>query len=378
MLHSHFLPGIIRFNNNHQIDMNSLNNLNIQPTENGELRKLLQHNIDQKTKPLGSLGYLEKLALQIGLIQETTKPELKSPVMLTVASDHGITAEGVSPVPSEITWQQVNNFINGGGGIGLFCKQFGFDLYVVDAGVDHDFNAHPRLINKKVRKGTRNFLNEPAMTREECDQAVQNGRDVVALFAEKGSNVVGFGEMGIGNTSPATVLLSIYTGVPVEICTGPGCGLDDEGVKHKANVLKKAIEKHGIPEKPEDVLATYGGLEIATIAGGMLEAARRRMVIIVDGFITTSAFMAAYVICPAVKDYAVFSHTSKEKGHLKMLEHIGSRPVLDLDLRLGEGTGCALAYPIIQGSVAMLNEMTSFGEAKVYNVVDETGNIVSM
>jgi nicotinate-nucleotide--dimethylbenzimidazole phosphoribosyltransferase len=357
--------------------MNSLKNLNIQPIENGELRKLLQHNIDQKTKPVGSLGYLEELALQIGLIQESTRPELKSPVMLTVASDHGITEEGVSPVPPEITWQQVNNFINGGGGIGLFCKQYGFDLYVVDAGVDHDFEPHPRLIDKKVRKATRNFLKEPAMTQEECDKAIQNGRDVVALFAEKGSNVVGFGEMGIGNSSPATALLSVYTGLSLEECTGPGCGLDQKGIQKKSGVLQQAIEKHGILEKPEEILAAYGGLEIATMVGGMLEAAQRRMLIVVDGFITTSAFLAAYEICPTVRDYAVFSHCSKEHGHVKMLNYMNGRPLLNLDLRLGEGTGSAIAYPIIQGSVAMLNEMTSFGEAKVYNVVDETGNIVT-
>ncbi|WP_291856015.1 nicotinate-nucleotide--dimethylbenzimidazole phosphoribosyltransferase [Marinilabilia sp.] len=353
--------------------MNSLKNLNIKPIENDELRKLLQHNIDQKTKPVGSLGYLEELAIQIGLIQETTKPKLKSPVMLTVASDHGITVEGVSPVPHEITWQQVNNFLNGGGGIGLFCKQFGFDLYVVDAGVDHDFQAHPRLIDKKVRKATRNFLKEPAMTQDECDQAIRNGRDVVALFAEKGSNVVGFGEMGIGNSSPATALLSVFTGLSVEECTGPGCGLDKQGVQNKASVLRQAIEKHGIFDKPEEKLATYGGLEIATMVGGMLEAAQRRMLIVVDGFITTSAFLTAYEICPMVRDYAVFSHCSKEHSHIKMLEYLNGRPLLNLELRLGEGTGSALAYPIIQGSVAMLNDMTSFGEAKVYNVADQKG-----
>ena len=357
--------------------MNSLDNLNILATKNRELRELLQQNIDQKTKPVGALGFMESLAVQIGLVQETTKPELNSPVMLTVASDHAITEEGVSPVPSEITWQQVNNFLQGGGGIGLFSNQYGFDFYVADAGVNHDFEEHPRLFNVKVRKASRNFLKEPAMTFEECNQALQNGRDVVALFAEKGSNVIGFGEMGIGNTSPATALLSVFTGTPIEACTGPGCGLDDEGVKHKASVLRKAIERHGIPKKPEEILATYGGLEIATIAGGMLEAAQQRMLILVDGFITTSAFLAAFAISPEVLDYAVFAHTSNEPGHVIMLEYVGARPILNLNLRLGEGTGCALAYPIIQGSVAMLNKMSSFGEAKVYNVVDETGNTLS-
>ncbi|MDI3521004.1 MAG: nicotinate-nucleotide--dimethylbenzimidazole phosphoribosyltransferase [Anaerophaga sp.] len=350
--------------------MNALQNLSIRPVENQELRKLLQFNIDQKTKPVGSLGRLEELAMRIGLILQTTTPELKSPVMITVASDHAITEEGVSPVPAEITWQQVKNFLNGGGGIGLFCKQYGFDLVVVDAGVNYDFEPHPGLIDKKVRKATRNFLKEPAMTTDECNKAIQNGRDVVASFANEGSNVIGFGEMGIGNSSPATALLSVFANIPVDECVGPGCGLDSEGVKNKAKVLKMAIDKHGISQKPEENLAIYGGLEIATIAGGMLEAANRRMIILVDGFITTSAFMAAYSICPAIRDYAIFAHCSGEPGHKQMLKYIGRRAILDLDMRLGEGTGAALVYPIIQGSVSMLNNMTSFGEAKVYNVTD--------
>jgi nicotinate-nucleotide--dimethylbenzimidazole phosphoribosyltransferase len=353
--------------------MNALQNLNIEPVENDELRKLLQYNINQKTKPVGSLGFLENLAMQIGLIQQTTTPQLKSPTMLTVAADHDITAEGVSPAPAEVTWQQVKNFLNGGGGIGLFCRKYGLELFVVDAGVNFDFESHPRLIDKKIRKGTRNFLKEPAMTIQECDRAIQNGRDVVASLVEKGSNVVGFGEMGIGNSTPATALLSVYAGIPVEECAGPGCGLDREGIINKAEVIKKAIEKHGISDRPEENLATFGGLEIATIAGGMLEAARQRMVILVDGFITTSAFMAAYAICPTVRDYAIFAHCSGEPGHKQMLEHVGARALLNLDMRLGEGTGAALAYPIVEGSVAMLNQMTSFGEAKVYNVADKLG-----
>ncbi len=349
--------------------MQALENLEITPIKNDELQKLLQYNINQKTKPVGSLGQLEELAMQVGLVQQTTQPVLNNPVMLTVAADHEITNEKVSPVPTEITWQQCLNFLNGGGGIGFLCSQFGFELYVVDAGVNHDFESHPKLINKKVRKATRNFLNEPAMTTEECNQALQNGRDVVTDFAEKGTNVIGFGEMGIGNSSPATALLSVYAGISVETCTGPGCGLEPEGVSHKAQVLKQAIEKWGIADTPEENLARFGGLEIATIAGGMLEAARRRMLILVDGFITTSGFLAAYAINPTVKDYAIFSHCSHEPGHIKMLDFVKGNPVLDLQLRLGEGTGSALAYPIVQASVAMLNKMTSFTEAKVYNIL---------
>lgn len=350
--------------------MNSLKNLEITSIKNDVLEKTLQYNIDQKTKPVGSLGRLEELAVQIGLIQQTTQPELKKPVMLTIAADHGITEEGVSPVPSEITWQQVLNFLNGGGGIGLLCEQYGLDLYVVDAGVNYDFDTHPKLINKKVRKCSRNFLKEAAMTKEECDKAIQNGRDIVKEFADKGTNVIGFGEMGIGNTSPATVLLALYANLSIKDCIGPGCGHDNNGVGHKASILQKAVDKHGIPDKPENILATYGGLEIATIAGGMLEAANQRMLILVDGFITTSAFMAAHATNPLVKEYAVFSHQSGEPGHQKMLNHVGVKALLDLGLRLGEGTGAALAYPVIEGSVAMLNKMTSFTEAKVFNVTE--------
>ena len=345
--------------------METLKNINIQTTHNPELKKALQHKLDKKTKPIGSLGQMEHIAMQVGLIQQTLNPKLTKPVMLTVASDHWITDEGVSPVTTDITWQQVLNFIDGGGGIGLFCDVYGFDLYVVDAGVNYDFPAHPKLIDKKIRKGSRNFLHEHAMTLEECNLAMQNGRYVVRSFAEKGSNVVGFGEMGIGNSSPATALLSVFTGTPVKKCTGPGCGLTPDGVSNKARVLVQAIEKHGVADKPEENLARFGGLEIAMIAGGMLEAAAQKMLIVVDGFITTSAFMAAYEICPTIKDYAVFAHASKENGHKLMLEHMDAEAIMDLDLRLGEGTGAAVAYPIIQGSVEMLNRMTAFEETKV-------------
>ncbi|MFV0364921.1 MAG: nicotinate-nucleotide--dimethylbenzimidazole phosphoribosyltransferase [Mangrovibacterium sp.] len=348
--------------------MKALENLPIETTVNNDLQQLLQYNIDQKTKPLGSLGQLEELAMQIGLIQQSTTPTLSKPVMLTIASDHEITAEGISPAPAEITWQQCLNFVNGGGGIGFLCRQFGFDLHVVDAGVNYDFEPHPKLIDKKVRKASRNFLHEPAMTLEECNQALQNGRDVVASFAEKGTNVIGFGEMGIGNSSPASALLSIYAGIPIENCVGPGCGLLAEGVQHKAEVLKQAIQHLGIANTAEENLARFGGLEIATIAGGMLEAASRRMLIIVDGFITTSGFLAAHAINPLVRDYAVFSHCSHEPSHKQMLHLVDGNPILDLQLRLGEGTGAALCYPIVQASVEMLRSMTSFSETKVYNI----------
>nr|WP_321451122.1 nicotinate-nucleotide--dimethylbenzimidazole phosphoribosyltransferase [uncultured Carboxylicivirga sp.] len=341
------------------------------PSLHNQLKEEIQYKIDQKAKPIGSLGRMEEIALQVALIQGTLTPELKNPVMLTVASDHQICEEGVSPCPIEITWQQCLNFLNGGGGIGLFSHEYGFDLRVVDAGVSYDFKPHPKLIDAKVRKGTRNFLKEHAMTQEECLRALNNGRKIVAELHEQGSNVVGFGEMGIGNTSPASALMSVLTGIDLETCVGPGSGLNKEGVKHKTNVLKDAIEKHGISDNPVENLARFGGLEIATIAGGMLEAAARQMIIITDGFITTSALLVANFINPKVVDYAFFSHQSQEQGHKRMVDYLGGKAILDLGFRLGEGTGSAVAYSVIKGSVAMLNKMTSFDEAAVYNTANE-------
>lgn len=348
--------------------MKSLEKITINPIGNKELRVELQQLVDLKTKPPGSLGRLEDIAIQIGLIQQKTKIELIKPIMLTVASDHHICEEGVSGSVPEVTWQQVYNFLDGGGAIGLFCSLCGIELKVVDAGVDKDLEPHPQLVDLKVRKGTRNFKNEPAMTMAECNQAVANGRKLIQEIATTGTNVVGFGEMGIGNTTPATALLSIICNLKLEECAGPGCGLDTVGVQHKATVIAQAFEKHGISDNVEENLARFGGLEIATMVGAMLEAAVQRMVILVDGFITTSAFLVAYEINPLVKEYALFAHKSKEQGHVKMLEYMDVDALLDLELRLGEGTGVALAYPIIQASVAMINEMTSFEAAKVHNV----------
>lgn len=335
-----------------------------------EIDDRIQLKIDQKTKPIGSLGQLERLALQIARIQKTETPVITKPVMLTVASDHQICDEGVSPCPIEITWQQVLNFLKGGGGIGLFTAEFGWDLKVVDAGVNYDFEDHPKLIKAKVRKGSRNFLHGPAMTNDECITALNNGRDIVKKLAGNGTNIVGFGEMGIGNTSPASALLSVFANIPIETTTGPGSGLSNDGVLHKTNVLKKAIETNGISDDAIENLARLGGLEIATIAGGMLEAAANRMMIVTDGFITTSALLAAYAINPLVLEYAFFSHQSEEQGHKKMVEFLGGEPILNLGLRLGEGTGAAMALPIIKGALAMLNKMTAFDETEVFNTAN--------
>ena len=332
-----------------------------------KIKSEIQHKLDNKTKPVDSLGYLEELALKIGLIQQTVNPVLSRPTMLTIAADHEIVDEGVSCAPSEITWQQVVNFVNGGGGIGLFCDIHGLDLWIADAGVNHIFKPHPRLIDAKVRMGTRNFHKEPAMTKEECDTAFKRGRDIVRNFHLQGTNIIGFGEMGIGNSSPASALLSIFTDTPVEECVGPGGGLKPEGVNYKAKVIKEAIEKHGKPKDAFEVLRLYGGLEIAMIAGGMYEAAINKMIVIVDGYITTSAALTVYNMNKNAAEYFIFSHISGEGGHKIMLNHMNARPLLNLDLRLGEGTGAALAYPIIKTAAELLNRMTSFEEAKVFN-----------
>lgn len=342
------------------------NSINI-PSLDETLREKIQHKLDNKAKPVGSLGRLESLALQVGMIQNSLKPALSKPVMLTVAADHGITAEGVSPCPVEITWQQVHNFLNGGGGIGLLSRVYDMELWVVDAGVNYAFKSHPRLIDAKVAMGSENFLYHPAMSREQCMQAFNNGRDIVRRFATEGSNVVGFGEMGIGNTTPASALMSIICNLPVDECVGPGAGLNSDGVRHKANVIQTAIGRHGVSDDIFENLARFGGYEIATIAGGMIEAAVNRMVILVDGFITTSAMLVASEIDKKVLDYAIFAHEGEEQGHRKMLRHMNANAVLQLGLRLGEGTGSAVAYGVLKGAVAVLSEMTSFEEAQVIN-----------
>lgn len=336
------------------------------------IRKDIQHRLDNKTKPVGSLGYLEELAMKIGLIQQSKEPVLNKPVMLTIAADHHIVDEGVSCAPAEITWQQSANFAKGGGGIGLFCDIHGIDLWVVDAGINHTMEPLPKLIDAKVRMGTRNFRKEPAMTKEECDIAFNRGRDIVRRFHKEGSNIIGFGEMGIGNSSPASALLSVFTNTSVEDCVGPGGGLKPEGVKNKAQVISDAINKHGKPDDAYETMRLYGGLEIAMMAGGMYEAALNKMIIIVDGYITTSAALCAYEIDNNIAEYFIFSHISGEGAHKMMLDHMNGRPLLNLDLRLGEGTGSALAYPIIKTAAEILRRMTSFEQAEVFNSSDLT------
>ncbi|MFO7938613.1 MAG: nicotinate-nucleotide--dimethylbenzimidazole phosphoribosyltransferase [Bacteroidales bacterium] len=329
------------------------------------LQEQLQHKIDTKTKPLGSLGKLEKIALQVGLLQKTLTPEIKKPAVFTFAADHGLTEAGVSAYPKAVTCQMVQNFLDGGAAINVFCNQHNLQLKVVDAGVDTDFPAHPMLIAAKVRKGTRNILEAPAMTMDECKQALQNGRDIVDRQAREGTNIIAFGEMGIGNTSAASLLLSQFANLPIAACTDRGTGHDDKGLRKKIDILTKALEKHPGIQDPMKRLATFGGLEIATMCGACLEAAKHRMLILVDGFIATSAVMVAIGMEPSVQQACLFTHQSGEQGHKHMLNYLNAEPLLHLQMRLGEGTGAAIAFPLVQSAIAFLNQMASFDSANV-------------
>jgi nicotinate-nucleotide--dimethylbenzimidazole phosphoribosyltransferase len=327
----------------------------------------LIHKINYKTKPLKSLGKIEEIALKIGMVQGTLSPKLIEPTILVYAADHGITDEGVSAYPKEVTFQMVMNFLSGGAAINVFCKQNDINIKVIDAGVSFDFPASPMLINSKIAKGTQNFLHSPAMSIEQLEQCFEYAEAHINQIAEKGTNIVGFGEMGIGNTSSASMIMSYLCNLRIEQCVGRGTGLNDEGVATKISILKKAKDKHGEINNPKEVLRIFGGFEISQICGAMLAAYKKNMLIMVDGFIATSAFLVASKIEPKILNNAIFCHQSDEQGHKLMLEHLDAKPILSLSLRLGEGTGAALAYPIIKSAVSFINEMASFESAGVSN-----------
>jgi nicotinate-nucleotide--dimethylbenzimidazole phosphoribosyltransferase len=324
----------------------------------------IQQKIDLKTKPQGALGILEAVALQVALIQKNLSPKLKKPHLLLFAGDHGIVAEGVSPFPSVVTQQMVHNFVNGGAAINVFCRQHSIAIEVIDAGVNGDLSTLP-VKQAKVALGTRNFLHEKAMSAEQCEQAIARGAMLVRAESEAGCNIIGFGEMGIGNTSAATALFSALSGVSVEDCVGRGTGLDDHGLQHKTAVLKAALEKHGKIHDPFDILCTFGGFEIAMMVGAILAACEQRMVVLIDGFIASSAAAIAFALEPHARDYCIFSHLSNESGHKKMLDYLQVTPLVSLGMRLGEGSGVAVTYPLIVSAVQFLNEMASFADAGV-------------
>lgn len=327
----------------------------------------LKRIIDFKTKPLGSLGMLETLALQIGTVFATTTPELIEPHLVVFAADHGIAREGVSAYPQEVTFQMVLNFLGGGAAINVFCRQHGIRLQVIDAGVNGDFEPGLPLGEGKIGKGTDSFLNAAAMKPQQAQLCLIKGEEVVAGIAAKGSNVIGFGEMGIGNTSSAAVLMSLICDIPLADCIGRGTGLDDQQLIKKQEILEKAISNYHGEKDVYSLMAYFGGFEILEIAGAMLAAGKRNMLVLVDGFIATAAYLCALQIDPELAGKAIFCHESGEKGHRKLLAFLGAKPLLQLALRLGEGTGCALAYPLLKSAVAFLNEMASFESASVSN-----------
>jgi len=332
----------------------------------------LQHKLDNKTKPLGSLGRLEELALKLGQILGSTSPALEQPQMVVFAGDHGLTARGVSAFPSDVTWQMVENFLAGGAAVSVLARQHGLALTVVDCGVKHDFLAdlpagatRPGLQVRKVagaEHGTADSSVQPAMTAAQCAQALANGQ---ALVSGLPGNALLLGEMGIGNTSAASLLLARLAGLDIALCTGAGTGLDAPAVQRKTAVLREVLQRHAEATAPLDALAALGGLEIATMVGAVLQAAHERRVVVVDGFIATSAVLVAHALQPLVLQRCVFAHRSGERGHEFMLQHLGVQALLDLGLRLGEGSGGALAWPLLQSACAILREMASFESAGV-------------
>jgi len=334
----------------------------IDSTANPTLAAQLDDAINNKTKPLGSLGTLERLAKQLGLIQGRVDVSIDRPAILVFAGDHGVVVEGVSAYPQDVTWQMVENFLGEGAAINVFARQNNCALHVVDAGVNHDFGARPGLLDRKVAHGTRNFAIEPAMSTQQCASAMEHG---AGLVSDLPGNVVGFGEMGIGNTTAAAALMHKLTGIPAADCVGAGTGLSHEGILRKQHVIESAAAKHGNVTSPLDVLATFGGFEIAMMTGAMLKAAQLRKVLLIDGFIVTSALLVAARIAPAILDYCVFAHCSDENGHRRMLEALDAQPLLQLGLRLGEGTGAALALPLLHASANFLNQMATFASASV-------------
>ncbi len=330
------------------------------------IQEQLQHKIDFKTKPLGSLGMLETIALQIGTIQQTLSPTIAEPTILTFAADHGLADEGISPYPKDVTWQMVMNFVAGGAAINVFCKNNLVRLRVVDAGVDYQFPANCGVINAKIAFGTKNMRREPAMTTAQCTKALERGAALVQAEATTGCNTIGFGEMGIGNTSASALLMHAFTGIPIADCTGRGAGLPDKQVQRKAEILKEIAAKY-TPGSPIEILATFGGFEMAMMSGAMLEAKKQGMLILIDGFIATAALLAAIAMQPTVRENCIFCHTSNEKGHKLMLNYLLAEPVLNLGLRLGEGTGAALAIPLLRSACDFVNQMASFEQAGVAN-----------
>lgn len=322
----------------------------------------LRHRIDRKTVPHGALGRLAALGERLGAILGTTEPRLTAPQLVVFAADHGIAARGVSAYPSDVTWQMVGNFLAGGAAVSVLARQHGIAQTVLDCGVRHDFEPAPGLLVRKIAPGTQDCSRGPAMTRVQCEQAIVNGIELVQSLP---GNALLLGEMGIGNTSAASLLTARLGAVDVAEVTGAGTGLDAAGIARKTALLREALAANADAVQPLDVLAALGGFEIATMVGSVLQAAHERRVIVVDGFIATAAVLVASQLAPNVPQRCVFAHCSNERGHARLLTLLGAAPLLDLGLRVGEGSGAALAWPLLESACRILNEMASFESAGV-------------
>jgi len=334
----------------------------IAPLDQPALAAALRARIDGKTKPLGALGRLEALMLRLGLVLGSETPRLEAPQLMVFAGDHGLAARGVSAYPSDVTWQMVENFLAGGAAVSVLARQHGLALTVVDAGVAHEFAPREGLVIAKIAAGTADALAGPAMSLDQCATAIAAGKN---LLRQRPGNALLLGEMGIGNTSAAALLLARLTDTPIAQCVGRGTGLDDEQLARKVEVLRQVLQRHGEAATPLGALAAFGGFEIAMMVGAVLQAAAERRVILVDGFITGAAVLVAARLQPALLERCVFSHASEESGHRRMLEALGATPLLDLGLRLGEGSGAALAWPLLESACRILAEMASFASAGV-------------
>lgn len=334
------------------------------------IRNSIQAKIDNLNKPKGSLGRLETLAMQVCLVQQTLTPALCHPCHLLLGGDHGIEREGVSVSPRDVTWQQMINFTRGGGGVNMFCRQHGFKLRIVDVGVDHDLSSVEGVLNRKIARGTRNFLHEAAMTEQEYWQAIDTGAVLVDECFDDGCNIVCIGEMGIANTSPSSIWMHLFGNIPLDECIGAGAGLDLPGIHHKSEVLHAAVERFheangGQKATTQQIIRYFGGFEMVTAIGAMLRAAELKMLVMVDGFIMSACALAASLLCPAVLDFMIFGHCGDEIGHKQMLDLMKAEPLLHLGMRLGEGTGALCSYPIIESAVRMVNEMNNFENANI-------------
>ncbi|MDR1367347.1 MAG: nicotinate-nucleotide--dimethylbenzimidazole phosphoribosyltransferase [Candidatus Accumulibacter sp.] len=328
----------------------------------------LRDKVDNKTKPIGSLGRLEEIAIRIGGIQQTLSPTLSNPHMLIFAGDHGAAAAGISVYPQDVSWQMVENYLRGGAGANVFSRQHGLAMLVIDAGIAHDFGKRDGMIDAKIApSGTRNYLVEPAMTRAQCETALLRGADFARGAIRRGCNIMGLGEKGIGNTGSSSLITHLLTGAPLVECVGRGTGLNDADLARKRCLMQQALDRAKLPEDADvmTILTEFGGFEIVMMVGAYLAAAEAGITILSDGVIATSALLAASRIEARVLDYVIFTHYSAESGHAAQLRALGAKPLLDLGLRLGEGTGAMVAYPLIVSSVLLINEMETFDSAGV-------------